>query len=205
MCALASKSHQTTEARGPILDGFVKGYANEVIARTCEITEFKSTRDSARAKTMTSATQIAGEGLQSKRARGPAIRTNRGVDAATGGGKTEAKPIDGKAFAASLRQRSRANRQGPRQIVRGYSSGLRRPGQPGLCAQQGQAGGRARRGELRSSPVHFAPSRYLRGVEAGQTFAQRSTPKGYLRIHLITPMRTMDAISVGRDWLWHMV
>ncbi len=52
---------------------------------------------------------------------------------------------------------------------------------------------------------HFAPSRYLRGVEAGQTFAQRSTPKGYLRIHLITPMRTMDAISVGRDWLWHMV
>jgi hypothetical protein len=55
---------------------------------------------------MTSATQVAGESMQSKRARGPVIRTNRGVDAATGREQGEGEPIDGKAFAAGQRQRT---------------------------------------------------------------------------------------------------
>ena len=69
----------------------------------------------------------------------------------------EAKLIDGKACGrpAQARRRGRrgADRQRRPQTRPGNGAGRRGSGEPGLRPQQGQARGRARHGELRSSPA----------------------------------------------------
>ncbi len=145
-CALASKSPQTT----------------------CEITESKSKRGSARAKTMTSATQVAGESMQSKRARaGHPNESRRGCSDRQGARRRRTYRRQGVCCRPTPTDRqgpSRVSRQGRRQIAPGYSSGLRRPGQPSLYARsKGKLAAELGVVNFRSSPVRAG----LQGQAAG--------------------------------------
>jgi hypothetical protein len=147
-CALASKSPQTT----------------------CEITESKSKRGSARAKTMTSATQVAGESMQSKRAREGAGHPNesrRGCRDRQGARRRRTYRRQGVCCRPTPTDRqgpSRVSRQGRRQFAPGYSSGLRRPGQPSLYARsKGKLAAELGVVNFRSSPVRAG----LQGQAAG--------------------------------------